>query len=218
MSPTVSAFRQVPPPAQGLVRDIRVRWALEEAGERYRERLITLGEEQTSAAYLKLQPFGQVPSYEDNGLHIFESGAIVLHIAERSPELMPDNGKQRELVRAWLFAALNTVEVPITMMQVLGFQKVDRDAPVYKSTIEWIEKRLRQLEAHLGGNEYLVAGRFTAADLMMVAVLRQLHTTDLVTRNATLDAYLKRGIERPAFQRALADQLRHFEANVLSAS
>lgn len=213
MSQTVSAFRQVPPQAQGLVRDIRVRWALEEAGERYQERMVTLGAEQTSPEYLKLQPFGQVPAYEENGLHLFESGAIVLHIAERSPELMPDNAQDRALVRAWLFAALNTVEVPITMMQVLDIEEVDHNMEVFRSVMEWIGTRLHQLEAQLGTSEYLVGGRFTAADLMMVAVLRQLRTTDMVAKMPTLDAYVKRGVARPAFRRALADQMRHFEAS-----
>lgn len=213
MSATVSAYRQVPPPAQGLVRDLRVRWALEEAGERYKERLVTLGEEQTSPAYLKLQPFGQVPAFEEDGLVLFESGAIVLHIAERSPELMPDNGKQRDLVRTWLFAAINTVEVPFGTLLYVEFQGVEREGELYKSLVAWSDKRLRQLADRLGDSEYLVAGRFTAADLMMVSVLRMLRSTELLAKYPTLVAYKERGEARSAFRRALADQMRHFESN-----
>jgi glutathione S-transferase len=213
MSPTISAFKQVPPPAQGLVRDLRVRWALEEAGQRYEERLVTLGEEQTSPAYLEWQPFGQVPAFREDDLQLFESGAIALHIAERAPELMPDDGKQRELVRAWLFAALNTIEPPITMINYLDQQKVDRGSDIAKSVMGWGEKRLRQLAEHLGDDEYLVAGRFSVADLLMVTVLRGLRQTDLLAKVPSIDAYKKRGEARPAFKRALADQMRVFEKN-----
>lgn len=213
MHPIVTAFRQVPEAAQGLVRDLRVRWALEEAGERYREWLINLGEEQSAPEYLKLQPFGQVPAFEQDGLLLFESGAIVLHIAERSPELMPDNGKQRALVRTWLFAAINTIEVPIATLLMLDQHKVDRSSVAFQAVLAWTEKRLSQLSTYLGTNQYLVANRFTAADLMMVSVLRMLRTTHLLVKHPTLVDYKERGESRSAFRRALADQMRHFEIN-----
>lgn len=142
MAPTISAFRWVPPPAQGLVRDLRVRWALEEAGESYEERLVTLGDEQKSPAYRARQPFGQVPAFEEGELHLFESGAIVLHIAERSPALCPADGPDRELMRTWLFAALNTVEPPISMLLVLQFEKVDSGSHIVRFVTEWVERRL----------------------------------------------------------------------------
>jgi glutathione S-transferase len=121
----ISAFKWVPPAAQGLVRDLRVRWALEEAGMPYEERLITLGDEQKSERYRKLQPFGQVPTLETEGLAIFESGAIVMHIAEQSEKLMPVHPSARARVKTWMFAALNSVEPPIMMLNFMDFQPDD---------------------------------------------------------------------------------------------
>jgi glutathione S-transferase len=210
----VSAFRWVPPFAQGLVRDLRVRWALEEAGLRYEERLIDLEHRES---YRKLQPFGQVPVMEADSVVMFESGAIVLTIAEQSEKLMPTSPVARSHVRQWLFTAINTVEPPITMLhQIFFFAQGAGSEDVKKLrqvTLDWIGTRLDELAAILGERDYLVDDRFTAADLMMIAVLRMLRTTDEVTRRPKLAAYVRRGEERPAFQRALAAQMRHFEEN-----
>jgi glutathione S-transferase len=209
----ISAFRWVPPFAQGLVRDLRVRWALEEAGLAYEERLIG-PEDQQSEFYLNLQPFGQVPSYEEDGLVLFESGAIVLHIAERSDNLMPSDSDARQRTKAWMFAALNTIEPPITFLKVLDRQKVaDESAKTLRpALIAWIQKRLTSLQRELDGREYLV-DRFTAADLLMVTVLRILRDSAMVEELPALDAYRLRGESRPAFQRALAAQMARFAEN-----
>lgn len=220
MSRTVSAFRWVPPFAQGLVRDLRVRWALNEAGLAYEEDLIGF-EDQNSERYRRLQPFGQVPVLQDGGLELFESGAIVLHVAEQSAALMPDDADARARVRTWMFAALSTIEPPIMMLNVIDLQpggapegaKGVRDAVVAK-----IEQRLDALSSFLGDREHLVADRFTAADLLMVSVLRILRTTDLVARRPTLDAYRQRGEARPAFRQALAEQMAPFTAHAPPAS
>jgi len=215
MSRTVSAFRWVPPFAQGLVRDLRVRWALGEAGLGYDEHLIG-PEDQKSDRYRRLQPFGQVPTLQDGDLALFESGAIVLHVAEQSTALMPDDSDARARVRTWMFAALSTVEPPIMMLNVIDLQP--GGAPegamgVRAAVVGLIEQRLDALADFLGEREHLVAERFTAADLLMVSVLRILRTTDLVEKRPTLDAYRQRGEARPAFRKALAEQMSPFKAN-----
>jgi len=215
MSRTVSAFRWVPPFAQGLVRDLRVRWALNEAGLAYDEHLIG-PEDQTSERYRRMQPFGQVPVLQDNGLELFESGAIVLHVAERSAALMPDDADARARVRTWMFAALNTVEPPIMMLNVIDLRPggaPEGAKDVRAAVVAMIEKRLDALAAFLDGREHLVEDRFTAADLLMTSVLRILRTTDLVAARPTLDAYRQRSEARPAFRKALAEQMAPFAAN-----
>jgi glutathione S-transferase len=208
---TVTAFKWVPPFAQGLVRDLRVRWALEEAGTPYEARLIAL-DEGKSASYRALQPFGQVPAFEDDGLRLFESGSIVLYIAEGSSALMPSDADAKARVRTWMFAALNTIEPPIMMLHI-----VDREKPppaeLRGKVVQLIQGRLNSLAAFLADREYLLEDRFTAADLLMVSVLRILRATDLVARIASLEAYRKRGEARPAFQRALQAQLGAFAEN-----
>jgi len=213
----VSAFRSVPPFAQGLVRDFRVRWALEEAGIPYEERLIG-PEDQASAAYRALQPFGQVPALETEELKLFESGAIVLHVAERSEALMPRDATGRERTRAWVFAALNSVEPAIQNLGELDlFHASEAWAPLRRPiVVAAVEKRLAALEAWLGGRDYLET-RFTAGDLMMTTVLRILRHTEIVAQRPTLKAYQERCEARPAFKRALADHLRPFEAGAPSA-
>jgi glutathione S-transferase len=211
----VTAFKWVPPFAQGLVRDLRVRWALGEAGLAYEERLIGPND-QKSADYRRLQPFGQVPVLEQDGQTLFESGAIVLHVANQSEALMPAEADARELVRTWAFASLNTVEPPIMMLNVVDLQP--GGAPkgaeqLREGIVKMIGTRLDSVAAFLGEREHLVAGRFTAADLLMTTVLRILRTTDLVTQRPTLDAYRARGEARPAFQRALAAQMAAFAAH-----
>jgi glutathione S-transferase len=210
---TLSAFRWVPPFAQGLVRDLRVRWALEEAGIPYQERLIG-PEDQASAGYRALQPFGQVPAIETDGLKLFESGAIVLHIAERSAALMPADASGRARTSAWVFAALDSVEPPIGALADLDlFHAGEAWAAARRPmALEAVQKRLAALEDWLGGRDYL-EGRFTAGDLMMTTVLRNLRHTDIVAQLPVLEAYQARCEARPAFKKAMADHLRPFEAN-----
>ena len=207
------AYRWVPPAVQGLARDLRVRWALEEAGLAYQEQLIDFGE-QSSESHRVLQPFGQIPVYQEGGLTLFESGAIVLHIAERSEALMPADPGARARVKQWMFAALNSLESHIQ-------QLVSND--LFRATEEWknvnrpaveqmVNKRLLGLSARLSGHAFLEGG-FTAADLMVTQVLRLLRHTSLVAEKPTLHAYCRRCEARPAFQKALADQMATFAAN-----
>jgi glutathione S-transferase len=209
----VSAFRWVPPFAQGLVRDLRVRWALEEAGLAYEERLIG-PEDQTSERYRCLQPFGQVPAFEEDGLVLFESGAIVLHVAERSDALLPSDPMARARSRTWMFAALNSVEPQIqNLAEIDLFHAEEEWAKVRRpAVVEMVNARLANLASRLDGTDYLV-DRFTAADLLMTTVLRILRHTDLVARVPVLEAYRRRCEARPAFQRALADQMAPFAEN-----
>ena len=208
----LTAFPWVPPFAQGLVRDLRVRWALEEASIPYRERLIG-PEDKASAGYRALQPFGQVPAIEADGLKLFESGAIVLHIAERSEALMPADTVGRERTRAWVFAALNSVEPAIEALGDLDlFHAGEKWAAEGRPTAEKaVHKRLDALEDWLGDRPYL-EDRFTAGDLMMTTVLRALRQTEIVSGRSKLKAYQERCEARPAFRKALADHLRPFEA------
>ncbi|MBM7112817.1 glutathione S-transferase family protein [Archangium primigenium] len=215
----VSAFQWVPPLAQGLVRDLRVRWALEEAGVPYEVWLIGLGEEQKSEAYRRFQPFGQVPAYEEDGLVLFESGAIVQHIAERHEVLMPTEPHARERTKCWIFAALNSVE---PAFQVLMFVDVfngnaEWSKQALPAALQWATLRLDDLEAHLKTREYL-EDRFTAADLLMASVLEIPRHTDLVAQRPALAAYLRRCLARPAYQKALADQLAVFARNAPPAA
>ena len=209
----VTALRWVPPFAAGLVRDLRVRWALEEAGRAYEERLIG-PEEQASKEYRRLQPFGQVPTYEEDGLVLFESGAIVLHIAERSEALMPADTAARARVIAWMFAALNSIEPSVQQVALVDlFYPNEEWAKLRRPrVVEMVEKRLDELARAMAGRDYLEE-RFTAADLLMTTVLRILRHTDLVERRPELHAYQKRCEARPAFQKALADQLAPFARN-----
>jgi glutathione S-transferase len=209
----VSAFRWVPPFAQGLVRDLRVRWALEEAGLAYQERLIG-PEDQRSDSYRSLQPFGQVPAYEEDGLAMFESGAIVLHIAERSDALMPSDPGARARVKTWMFAALNTVEPHVQNLAEIDLFHAEKEwAKVRRpAAVEAVKVRLANLAGRLDGRDYL-EGRFTAADLLMTTVLRILRHTDLVAEIPVLEAYRLRCEARPAFRKAVADQMAPFAAN-----
>jgi glutathione S-transferase len=209
----VSAFRWVPPFAQGLVRDLRVRWALEEAGLAYETRLIGR-EDQSTESYRSLQPFGQVPAYEEDGLVMFESGAIVLHIAERSDALMPAEASARERVKTWMFAALNSVEPAIQNLAEIDLFNANEEWAKMRrpAVVERVKARLSCLASCLDGRDYL-EGRFTAGDLLMTTVLRILRHTALVAESPALDAYQKRCEERPAFQKALADQMAPFAVN-----
>jgi len=209
---TVAVFKWVPPVARGLVRDLRVRWALEEAGLAYRSQPIG-HDEKNAAAYKQWQPFGQVPAYEEDGLRLFESGAIVLHIAERSEALLPPDPAARARAVSWVFAALNTVEsavqplVEIDLFHGGAAWAKERRPEVAKR----VERRLAELAVALGERDYL-EGRFTAGDLMMASVLRLLRHTELVAGEPKLAAYQARCEARPAFQRALAAQMADFES------
>jgi len=209
---TISAYKWVPPQVRGLVRDLRPRWALEEAGIPYTEKLIGLGEDQASDWYRALQPFGQVPAMEEDGLKIFESGAIVLRIAQKSDVLMPKDEVGRLRTTSWIFAAINSIEPPVQELALIQLAYADQEWTKARKPMldEWITKRLAQLADVLDGKDWL-EGRFTAGDLMMVTVLRMLHTTDLLDREPAIKAYVARGEARPAFQRALAAQLAAFE-------
>ena len=206
----VTAFRWVPPFARGLVRDLRVRWALEEAGLPYEQRLIGR-EDQGSESYRRLQPFGQVPAYEEDGLVLFESGAIVLHVAERSETLLPADPERRARVTAWMFAALNSVEPAIQHLAGLDLFHANEEWAKQRrpGAEEAARSRLVDLAAALDGREYL-EGRFSAGDLLMTTVLRILRHTDLVGRIPALAVYQARCEERPAFKRALAAQMNAF--------
>ncbi len=208
----LSAFRWVPPFAQGFVRDLRVRWALEEAGIPYEEMLIG-PDEQASSAYRALQPFGQVPAIEDGDFKLFESGAIVLHVAEQSERLMPPDPTARSRVTAWVFAALNTIEPPLEALGEIDlFDSHKPGAQERRATlVDLIGKRLAALEDWLENRDYL-EDRFTAADLMMVAVLGLLRNTDVLTSRPRLQAYGRQCESRPAYVRAMADHLRPFRA------
>ena len=206
----VSAYAWVPDFAKGQVRDLRVRWALEEAGLPYEIDLLSPGPK--DEAYLRRQPFGQVPAFQDGEVDIFESGAIVLHIAERSPALMPADPAGRARTITWMFAALNTLEPPIQSLGEIDFFHADQDWAKARrpALVAWVEKRLAELAARLGDNPYLDSDRFTAGDLLMASVLRIIERTGLVQAQPKLGAYLERCTARPAFQKALAAQMADF--------
>lgn len=208
---TISAFRQVPPFAQGLVRDLRVRWALEEAGLAYQARLVD-AKDLASADYRACQPFGQVPIFEEDGLVLFETGAIVLYIGARSEALLPADPAQRARAVTWLIAALNSIEVFVQQLASIDLFWPDQEwAKLRRPSAEQaVKRRLTDLAAWLGDREYL-EGRFTAGDLMMTTVLRILRHTDIVASEPRLKAYQARCEARPAFQRALRDQMAAFE-------
>jgi glutathione S-transferase len=208
----VSVLPWVPPIIQGLVRDLRVRWALEEAGWPYREHVVDL-EDQASASYRALQPFGQVPAFQSEELTLFESGSIVLHIAERSAALMPEEPIARSQVITWMFGALNSIEPPIMMLNILDMvyqgPKGDDLKGLRGWIVPWIESRLDTLVHVMEGKDY-VLGRFTAADVLLTTVLRILRDTEFVESRPALKAYQRRCEARPAFKKALADHIANF--------
>jgi glutathione S-transferase len=206
---TVSAFAWVPDFAQGLVRDLRVRWALEEVGLAYATRLLKMGD-QDAPAYRALQPFGQVPAYEENGLTLFESGAIVLHIGARSETLLPKDEAARARATQWLIAALNSIEPFIQAVASIDiFHAGEEWAKLRRpGAVEFLQRRLKGLSDALGDKPYLDGDRFTAGDLMMTTVLRI--KRDITAEFANLDAYVARNEARPAFRRALDAQLADF--------
>jgi glutathione S-transferase len=210
---TISALSVVPDFAKGQVRDLRARWALEEAGLPYRTRLLAPGE-QDQPEYRALQPFGQVPILEENGHVLFESGAILLYIGAKSDVLLPPDAAARERAVQWVFAALNSVEPAVQNLALIdAFFSNEEWAKLRRpGALEFAKRRLAGLSASLGNKPYLDGDRFTAGDLMMATVLRILHSGDVVTSDPRLGAYLTRCTSRPAFQRALAAQMGDFKA------
>jgi len=213
MTITITAFERSPDRGNGLARDMRVRWALEEAGLPYEVRLVSF-KAMKEPAHLALQPFGQIPTYEDGDLALFESGAIVFHIAERHAGLLPDDAAARARAIAWMFAALNTVEPPVFDRALARI--LERDEPWYEQRLRGLEdsirKRLDGLSRRLGDAEWLDGG-FSAGDLLMVTVLRRLQGSDLLAEYPNISAYVARGEARPAYKRAFAAQLAVFNAS-----
>ncbi|MEZ5804107.1 MAG: glutathione S-transferase family protein [Rhizobiaceae bacterium] len=212
MTPTITAFERSPDRGRGLAREMRVRWALEEVGQPYDVRLVSF-EAMKEPMHRAVQPFGQIPSYEEGDLVLFESGAIVLHIAERQGRLLPEDANARSRAIMWMFAALDTVEPPIferTLAMIL-----ERDEPWHEQRLRVLEgsirKRLDGLSARLGDADWL-DGAFSAGDLLMVTVLRRLHGSGILEEYPNLAAYVARAEARPAFKRAFAAQLAVFEA------
>ena len=206
----ITAFRWVPPFAQGLVRDLRLRWALEEIGRPYSVRLLDATKPRP-AEYFYEQPFGQVPIYKDNEVELFESGAILIHLGMQDERLLPGDTQGRMRGIAWLIAALNSIEptiFPLILVNVFNRDEAWANEARPKF-MERIEGRLKGLSDSLGEKEWL-EDRFTVGDLMMVTALRQLRNDDVLTRFPNISAYVKRGEERPAFQKALSDQLAVF--------
>jgi glutathione S-transferase len=205
---TISAFRWVPPFARGQVRDLRVRWALEEAGLTYNTRLLEQGD-QDKPDYRALQPFGQVPIMEEDGRVLFETGAIVLHIGERSEALLPKDSGARARATQWLIAALNSIEPHIMNVAVIDLFYVNEEWAKLRRprAVEFAQRRLDALARALGDKPYLDGARFTAGDLMMTTVLRILPA---LVRDQHLTAYVERCSSRPAFKRALDAQMRDF--------
>jgi glutathione S-transferase len=213
LKPTITAFECSPDRGRGLARDMRVRWALEEVGQPYEVRLLPLSE-MKELAHRRLQPFGQIPTYEEGDLILFESGSIIFHIAQCHAGLLPDDANARARAITWMFAALNTVEPPILdrSFSIL----LERDKPWHEDRLPILNNRvhvrLGELSHHLGDADWL-DGAFSAGDLLMVTVLRRLSGSGMVENYANLAAYVARGEARPAYKRAFDAQWAVFEAN-----
>ena len=209
----VTAFKWVPAFAQGSVRDIRVRWALEEAGLGYDDRLIGF-EDQSTPAYRAKQPFGQVPAFSDGKVEMFESGAIVLYIAQNSDQLMPADEAGRAMVVTWLFAAMNSVEPFVGELATIDLFNADKPwAEERRPQVEaMLRTRLADLQTALGDRNWFANDRFSAADILMTHVLRDLRHTTILADFPALAAYVARAEARPAFRRALDDQMKPFRA------
>lgn len=213
MTITITGFEASPDRGQGLARDTRVRWALEEAGQPYEVRLLSF-RAMKETAHLKLNPFGQIPTYEEGDLALFETGAIVLHIAERHGGLLPADSDARARAITWMFAAINTVEPPI--LEFANARLIEGNKPWAKErmplVMDRIRERLKPLIAYLGDAQWL-DGAFSAGDLMMVHVLQRLQPSGMLNEFPALAAYVARGEARPAYQRAFAAQLAVFNAS-----
>jgi len=217
LTPTITAFERSPDRGRGLARDMRVRWALEEVGQPYEVRLLSFSEMKESA-HRMLHPFGQIPTYEEGDLALFESGAIVFHIAERHAGLLPEDPSARARAITWMFAALNTVEPPIVDRGMATL--LERDKPWYEERLSILEDRVRvrleELSGRLGDADWL-DDAFSAGDLLMVTVLRRLDGSGMLEKYPNLSAYVARGEARPAYQRAFEDQLAVFTGNSLNS-
>jgi glutathione S-transferase len=213
MTITITAFERSPDRGKGLARDMRVRWALEEVGRPYDVRLLS-SSAMKEPAHRTLHPFGQIPTYEKGDLILFESGAIVFHIAEHAAGLLPDDANARARAIAWMFAALNTVEPPIVDYGTAA--REERDKTWYKERRPILEDRVRarldELSSRLGDADWL-DGAFSAGDLLMVTVLRRLNASGILEKYRNLSAYVARGEARPAYKRAFEDQLAVFTTN-----
>ena len=207
MTITITAFDRSPDGGKGLARDTRVRWALEEAGLPYEVRLVP-HQAMKEPAHLALHPFAQIPTFEEDGLTLFETGAIVFHIAQRSPNLLPEDANARARAVTWIFAALNTMEPPI--LDLFTARILEGGQPWAEARLPLVKERVRsrftQLAARLGEAEWL-DGEFSAGDLMMVSVLLRARPSGILDEFPTLAAYVARGEARPAYQRAFAAQL-----------
>lgn len=207
MTPTITAFAASPDRGRGLARDMTVRWALEEVGQPYAVRLVSF-DEMKEAPHRGLHPFGQIPTYEEGNLALFESGAIVLHIAERHPGLLPVDADARARAIAWMFAAVSTVEPVVVQLEAMV--RADRGKPWFAERLPGavadLRRRLGELAARLGDADWL-DGRFSAGDLLMVQVLRRLGGSEWLAEHPRLGDYAARAEARPAFQRAFAAQL-----------
>ena len=214
MIPTITAFESSPDRGKGLARDMRVRWALEEVGQPYDVRLVSF-KQMKQPAHLALHPFGQIPTYEEGDLALFETGAIVLHLAQHHAGLLPDDANARARAMTWMFAALNTVEPAIVERSMIWL--LERDEPWYAQRLPAVEERLRkrlgELSRRLGDADWL-DGAFSAGDLMMVSVLLRSKGSGILEEFQNLCAYIARGEARPAYQRAFAAQLAVFEKQV----
>jgi glutathione S-transferase len=210
MSITITAFAESPDRGQGLARDTRVRWALEEVGQPYEVRLLSFAE-MKEPEHLALHPFGQIPTYEEGALALFETGSIILHIAANHKGLLPDDANSRARAITWMFAAVSTVEPPI--LELLTAKLLEGDKPWNQERVLLIEERicnrLKQLSIGLGQANWL-DGAFSAGDLMMVHVLQRLKRSSLLEEYSNLSAYVARAETRPAYQRAFAAQLAVF--------
>jgi glutathione S-transferase len=212
MTTTITAFERSPDRGKGLARDMRVRWALEEVGHPYDVRPLSFSA-MKEPAHLALHPFGQIPTYEDGDLALFESGAIVFHIAERHAGLLPEDANARARAIAWMFAALSTVEPPIVERSMATL--VERDKTWYEERLPILEDRVRarlgELSRRLGNADWL-DGAFSAGDLLMVHVLQRLKGSGILDEFPNLSAYVARAEARPAYKRAFAAQLAVFTA------
>lgn len=211
-TPTITAFKTSPDGGKGQARDMRVRWAFEEVGQTYDVRLVSF-DQMKQPAHLALHPFGQIPTYEEGGLALFESGAIVFHIAERHAGLLPQDAGARARAITWMFAALSTVEPPIVDREMAHYFERDKPWHAERRPLldDQVRRRLADLSLFLGDRDWL-DGPFSAGDLMMVSVLRRLNGSSLLDEYPNLAAYVARGEGRLAFQRAYADQLAVFIA------